>query len=242
MQLFYEPHFDAHAQLILVNPVESRHISKVLRKNIGDKVFITNGSGLLAKGIIKSNHPKKCEIGVLNIEEKMASKQQLHIAIAPTKANDRFEWFLEKATEIGIQEITPLLCEHSERRIIKLERYEKVLQAAMKQSLSSFLPKLNDLISFSDFITSEPARPGSEGGFDSTKFIAHCEDEPKENLSKLLGERNLILIGPEGDFSKSEIDLALSYDFKAVSLSDSRLRTETAGIVACHTANLMQSL
>lgn len=233
MQLFYEPDFDASAQHILVNPIESRHISKVLRKNIGDKVYITNGLGLLAEGIIKSNHPKKCEIEVLKINKKESPQHYLHIAIAPTKANDRFEWFLEKATEIGIQEITPLLCEHSERRTIKLERYEKVLQAAMKQSLSPFLPKLNALTSFSDFVNSE---------FNSTKLIAHCENEAKESLAKLVGETNLILIGPEGDFSKSEIDLALSKDFKATSLSESRLRTETAGIVACHTVNLIQSL
>lgn len=242
MQLFYEPHFDYSTQFILVNSVESRHISKVLRKNIGDNVFITNGKGLLAEGVVRSNHPKKCEIEVLKMDKKEASKHQLHIAIAPTKANDRFEWFLEKATEIGIQEITPLLCEHSERRTIKLERYEKVLQAAMKQSLNSFLPKLNELTSFSDFMSSESARSRHEVGFNSTKLIAHCEDEPKESLSKVVGEHNLILIGPEGDFSKSEIDLALSKDFKATSLSESRLRTETAGIVACHTVNLIQSL
>lgn len=242
MQLFYEPDFNTETQIILVNPVESRHISKVLRKNSGDKIFITNGSGLLAEGIIRSNHPKKCEIEVLKIDEKEASKHHLHIAIAPTKANDRFEWFLEKATEIGIQEITPLLCEHSERRTIKLERYEKVLQAAMKQSLNPFLPKLNELTSFSEFVSSESTRLKNEGGIDSTKFIAHCEDEPKEQLSKLVGENNLILIGPEGDFSKSEIDLALSKNFKAISLSESRLRTETAGLVACHTVNLIQSL
>lgn len=233
MQLFYEPLFDSSSQFILVNPVESRHISKVLRKNIGDKVFITNGLGVLAEGIIRSNHPKKCEIEVLKMDEKEASKHHLHIAIAPTKANDRFEWFLEKATEIGIQEITPLLCEHSERRTIKLDRYEKVLQAAMKQSLSSFLPKLNQLTPFSDVVSSEVK---------STKLIAHCEDQPKENLFKLVTEHNFILIGPEGDFSKSEIELALSKDFKAISLSESRLRTETAGIVACHTVNLIQSL
>lgn len=233
MQLFYEPLFDSSSHFILVNPVESRHISKVLRKNIGDKVFITNGLGVLAEGIIRSNHPKKCEIEVLKMDEKEASKHHLHIAIAPTKANDRFEWFLEKATEIGIQEITPLLCEHSERRTIKLDRYEKVLQAAMKQSLSSFLPKLNQLTPFSDVVSSEVK---------STKLIAHCEDQPKENLFKLVTEHNFILIGPEGDFSKSEIELALSKDFKAISLSESRLRTETAGIVACHTVNLIQSL
>ncbi|MFO7744775.1 MAG: 16S rRNA (uracil(1498)-N(3))-methyltransferase [Psychroflexus sp.] len=233
MQLFYEPNFDSSSQLITINAEESRHISKVLRKNIGDKILITNGSGLLAEGIIKSNHPKKCEVEVLKFEESVLPKNNLHIAIAPTKANDRFEWFLEKSTEIGIQEITPILCEHSERRTIKQERYEKVLQAAMKQSLNTFLPKLNKLTSFSEFIYSD---------LNNTKFIAHCEDEPKEKLSKVVAENNLIMIGPEGDFSQSEIGLALSKDFKPISLSESRLRTETAGIVACHTVNLIHSL
>jgi 16S rRNA (uracil1498-N3)-methyltransferase len=233
MQLFYEPHFDSSTTHIMVNPEESRHISKVLRKKIGDKIFVTNGLGLLAEGILSNPNPKKCEIEVINIQKSEASQHHLHIAIAPTKANDRFEWFLEKATEIGIQEITPLLCEHSERRTIKIERYEKVLLAAMKQSLSSFLPKLNTLTPFSDVVSSE---------FDSTKLIAHCEDEPKAQLTKAHGTDNLILIGPEGDFSTSEIDLALSKGFKAISLSESRLRTETAGIVACHTVNLMHSL
>ncbi|MFD0932316.1 16S rRNA (uracil(1498)-N(3))-methyltransferase [Psychroflexus salinarum] len=233
MQLFYEPNFDSSSQLITINAEESRHISKVLRKNIGDKILITNGSGLLAEGIIKSNHPKKCEVEVLKFEESVLPKNNLHIAIAPTKANDRFEWFLEKSTEIGIQEITPILCEHSERRIIKQERYEKVLQAAMKQSLNTFLPKLNKLTSFSEFIYSD---------LNNTKFIAHCEDGPKEKLSKVVAENNLIMIGPEGDFSQSEIGLALSKDFNPISLSESRLRTETAGIVACHTVNLIHSL
>lgn len=233
MQLFYEPNFDLSSQLIKVNADESRHISKVLRKNIGDLVTITNGSGLLAEGILKSNHPKHCEIEVAKIKVTETLKNYLHIAIAPTKANDRFEWFLEKCTEIGIQEITPLLCDHSERKVIKPERYEKVLLSAMKQSLKSHLPKLNKLTPFSDFVNSE---------LNSTKLIAHCEDESKQELSKLVGDNNTILIGPEGDFSRSEIDLALSKGYLATSLSDSRLRTETAGIVACHTVNLMQSI
>jgi 16S rRNA (uracil1498-N3)-methyltransferase len=233
MQLFYEPNFDSSSKFISINSEESRHISKVLRKNIGEEIAITNGSGLLANGVIKINHPKKCEVEVVSFQEKNTADNYLHIAIAPTKANDRFEWFLEKSTEIGIQEITPILCDHSERRVIKQERYEKVLQAAMKQSLNTFLPKLNKLTLFSDFINYETKH---------TKFIAHCEDEPKENLSKVINDNNLIMIGPEGDFSQEEIQLALTKDFKAVSLSGSRLRTETAGIVACHTVNLIQSL
>lgn len=233
MQLFYESNFTKESSIISISAEESRHISKVLRKNIGDQVYITNGSGLLAKGILRSNHPKKCEIEVSEIQEKQKPRTHLHIAVAPTKANDRFEWFLEKATEIGIQEITPLLCEHSERKVIKKERYEKVLLSAMKQSLSPFLPKLNPLTPFSDVINSE---------FNATKLIAHCANSPKEKLSKLCVEKNVILIGPEGDFSSTEIDKALANGFIATSLSESRLRTETAGIVACHTVNLIQNL
>ena len=233
MQLFYDSNFNAIDERIQVGAEESRHIAKVLRKQIGDNVSITNGKGLLVEGILRSNHPKKCEIEVLKRKQSNSPKTYLHIAIAPTKANDRFEWFLEKSTEIGIQEITPLLCDHSERKVIKWERYQKVLLSAMKQSLNTFLPKLNNLTPFIDFVNSS---------LDTNKLIAHCENEPKESLSKILSSSNTILIGPEGDFSSDEIQLALSKDFKAVSLSESRLRTETAGIIACHTTNLIQSL
>jgi len=233
MQLFYDSDFDTTDELIQVGAEESRHIAKVLRKQIGDNVYITNGKGLLVEGILTNNHPKKCEIEVLKREQSDSTKTYLHIAIAPTKANDRFEWFLEKSTEIGIQEITPLLCDHSERKVIKWERYQKVLLSAMKQSLNTFLPKLNDLTTFSDFVDSP---------LNTNKLIAHCENEPKAPLSKCVLSKNTILIGPEGDFSADEIQLAHSKDFKAVSLSDSRLRTETAGLVACHTTNLIQSL
>ena len=233
MQLFYDSDFDTTDELIQVGAEESRHIAKVLRKQIGDNVYITNGKGLLVEGILTNNHPKKCEIEVLKREQSDSPKSYLHIAIAPTKANDRFEWFLEKSTEIGIQEITPLLCDHSERKVIKWERYQKVLLSAMKQSLNTFLPKLNDLTTFSDFVDSP---------LNTNKLIAHCENEPKAPLSKCVLSKNTILIGPEGDFSADEIQLAHSKDFKAVSLSDSRLRTETAGLVACHTINLIQSL
>src|SRR5690606_7713857 len=157
---------------------------------------------------------------------------QLHIAIAPTKSIDRFEWFLEKATEIGISEITPLICFHSERRILKLERLEKVLIAAMKQTLTSYKPTLNQPVEFNDFLST------SSGN----KYIAHCEN-PKNKLSDVLvpKEPSTILIGPEGDFSKEEIDAAILNGYKPISLGSRRLRTETAGLVACHTAQLIQS-
>jgi 16S rRNA (uracil1498-N3)-methyltransferase len=168
---------------------------------------------------------------VVSTEQKEKQHNyHLHIAIAPTKNMDRFEWFLEKATEIGIDEITPIICSRSERKVIKTERCNRILLSAMKQSLKVHLPKLNEAISLNDFLKQD---------YEGAKYIAHCEDGEKKEL-KIVNktEKYLILIGPEGDFSPKEIDLALHNQFKAVSLGTSRLRTETAGIVAVHTLNL----
>ena len=154
----------------------------------------------------------------------------MHIAIAPTKNMDRFEWFLEKATEIGIDEITPIICSRSERKVIKTERCNRILLSAMKQSLKFHVPKLNEAISLNDFIKQD---------FEGTKYIAHCEEGNKTELKEKKKEkRTLMLIGPEGDFSPTEIEMVLQYQFKAVSLGTSRLRTETAGIIAAHTINI----
>jgi 16S rRNA (uracil1498-N3)-methyltransferase len=149
------------------------------------------------------------------------------LAVAPTKMNERYEWFLEKATEIGIQEITPIICEHSERKVIKTDRFQKILESAMKQSLHYYLPKLNEPIAYKDFIKKE---------FNGQKFIAHCEETDKKSLKNELEvcEDVTILIGPEGDFSIKEIQLAIESSFIPVSLGNTRLRTETAAIVACH--------
>jgi 16S rRNA (uracil1498-N3)-methyltransferase len=157
---------------------------------------------------------------------------RVHVAIAPTKNMERIEWFLEKATEIGIDHINPLLCCFSERKEIKGERLEKVMVSAMKQSLKAYLPQLDPLTRFSDFI-SQP--------FEGQKFIAHCDEQHRDVLKQLIlpNQQYLILIGPEGDFSPEEISLAIQAGFHPVSLGDSRLRTETAGLVACHTFNLM---
>jgi 16S rRNA (uracil1498-N3)-methyltransferase len=157
----------------------------------------------------------------------------LHLAVAPTKNTDRFEWFLEKATEIGVDEITPILCEHSERKVIKDDRLEKVVISAMKQSLKAYLPKLNPLTPLKDLLNAE---------FEGKKFIAHCYDLDKRELKNELTESSshLVLIGPEGDFSEEEIQLAITQQFIPVSLGESRLRTETAGVVACHTVNLLK--
>ena len=151
------------------------------------------------------------------------------MVVAPTKLNDRYEWFLEKATEIGVTEITPIICDHSERKFIKLERFEKKIQSAMKQSLKAFLPKINEAITFRNFLKSQ------ENNLDQ-KLIAHCEETNKKSLKSVLkaNDNTTLLIGPEGDFSTNEINGSIKAGFIPVTLGTSRLRTETAAIVACH--------
>ncbi len=226
MQLFYNPNLSKDTQQIVFDKAESRHIIKVLRKQTNDVLLITNGKGLVAKTSIESASDKKCIVKVISIDSKQKSRDYyLHIAIAPTKNNDRLEWFLEKATEIGIDEITPIICENSERKVVKLERLEKMVISAMKQSLQFYAPKLNAAISFSDFLKTD---------FDGVKYIAHCEDGEKESLKNSAKPKQniLILIGPEGDFSQNEINKALQENYSPISLGKTRLRTETAGIVA----------
>lgn len=228
MQLFYSEHISVNDTQFTFDKIESRHIVKVLRKQTGDQLYITNGKGILFKVEITIANDKKCLVTIVSFEEKKEDRNYyLHIAIAPTKNNDRYEWFLEKATEIGIDEITPIICKHSERKIIKKERFEKVLVSAMKQSLKFQLPKLNDAMTFSEFI-SKP----KEGNL----FIAHCEKTKKTSFKEALSTANklTVLIGPEGDFSTQEIDKAFATGFQPITLGESRLRTETAGIAATH--------
>ncbi len=229
MQLFYNPNISESTKEITFDKEESRHIVKVLRMKEGDTFSITNGKGSLFSAEILNANPKGCLVKILSEETQQPLPYHLHLAVAPTKLNDRYEWFLEKATEIGISEITPIICDHSERKTIKPERYEKILQSAMKQSLKAHLPVLNEAVSFKDFITSGKAS-------ENLKFIAHCEETDRKSLkSILLPKQNvLILIGPEGDFSSEEIELAKTNGFVPVSLGESRLRTETAAVVACH--------
>ncbi len=231
MQLFYNPNINNNESYFTFDKTESKHIVKVLRKQKGDTVYITNGKGILFESILINSDEKKCQVSIKSFQKETESlNYNLHIAIAPTKNIQRLEWFLEKATEIGITEITPILCKHSERKIIKKERLEKVLISAMKQSLKYTLPKLNEMISFSEFIKTNQSK---------NRFIAHCIDNEKYRLKQTLQlvkpkENITILIGPEGDFSLTEITFALNNKFKAVSLGNSRLRTETAGVVAVH--------
>ena len=228
MQLFYNPALTTQTKQFSFDKIESKHIVRVLRKKEGDKIFITNGLGQLFTSEILVADDKKCLVKIVNLETQQNDRNYyLHIAIAPTKLNDRFEWFLEKATEIGIDEITPIICEHSERKILKTDRMEKIIQSAAKQSLKFHFPKLNEPITFNAFMKTH---------FNGQLFIAHCEESSKKSLkSELKPALNyIILIGPEGDFSSKEIQQSLSNNFIPVSLGNSRLRTETAGLVAVH--------
>ncbi|SFU65311.1 16S rRNA (uracil1498-N3)-methyltransferase [Pustulibacterium marinum] len=231
MQLFYNPSIEAESTQFIFDNTESKHIVKVLRKTEGDILHITNGKGYLFTAEIVNAHHKNCEVKILKAEIQHKRHYYLHMVVAPTKMNDRYEWFLEKSTEIGVDEITPIICDHSERKVVKEERFEKIIQSAMKQSLSCYLPKLNKAITFSEYIDQKHT---------GLLFIAHCEDEEKYSLKRraIIDNDVTILIGPEGDFSIEEIKTAIDKGFAPVSLGDQRLRTETAAILAVHTVAL----
>jgi len=231
MNLFYDR--DITGQLYTLNKVDSNHLVRVLRIKIGETVFVTNGKGMLFECIVSDTNPKSCQIEIVNKTPGGDKRNfNLQIAIAPTKNISRFEWFLEKSTEIGVDCISPILCDHSERKTIKLDRLNRVITAAMKQSLKSFHPKLDDLININDLI---------EKPFQGQKIIAYVDNEIENELFNMCKPNvdTLVLIGPEGDFSKEEISKAIDNGFIPVKLGPSRLRTETAGIVACHTVNLV---
>jgi 16S rRNA (uracil1498-N3)-methyltransferase len=232
MQLFYISAIEGNA--CVLSEEESWHCTKVLRLKEGDEITMTDGRGNIHRGQLTKIHHKGCLVEITGTRPVARNSWQTHIAMAPTKNIDRFEWFLEKATEIGIDEITPLFCEHSERETVKLPRLEKVLISAMKQSLKAWLPKLNKPVKFREFIS---------GNHNGQKFIGYCETGNESALDKLYipGNDAVILIGPEGDFSKTEVELATTSGFVPVSLGASRLRTETAGIVACHTIVIRNS-
>jgi 16S rRNA (uracil1498-N3)-methyltransferase len=234
MHLFYDPSIAGHSHFL--DQQESAHCVRVLRLKENDIIYLTDGAGYLHKSKIISANPKKCELQIIEtLKEYNKSPYYLHIAIAPTKNIDRFEWFLEKSTEIGINEITPIICDRSERRIIKHERLIKVISSAMKQSLKAYLPNLNEQINLRDFL-----KKADEG----LNFVANCEEDSTNHLYKNCqpGGKTTILIGPEGDFSEEEISTALQMGYKNISLGNARLRTETAGIVACHTVSVFNQI
>jgi len=227
MQLFYCPELLNDASFL--SNEESSHCFKVLRKKVGDHIHLIDGIGGFYEAEITIASQKKVIFNVIKKWNQPQSRYSLHIAIAPTKNNDRFEWFLEKATEIGIDEVTPIICEHSERKIIKNERMEKIILSAAKQSLKSKLPKINKVTSFNDFMNKNHS---------SNCFISHCLPSQKKKLKNEVVSESTILIGPEGDFSTLEVEIALKNNFIPISLGSSRLRTETAGVIACHTIAL----
>ena len=228
MELFYNPTLTEATKSIQLDVQESGHLAKVLRKKEGDLICLTNGKGLEWKGKLTLVNPRACEVICEHVKTHNKPKFKLHLAVAPTKNIQRLEWVLEKATEIGVTHFTPMLCEHAERKVIKPERLEKIIITAMKQSQQFYLPHLNPLTSFEEVLVSDP----------KTKFIAHCKAGSKVLLDAVQLPKDCvetsILIGPEGDFSKEEIQMALDKDFQAVQLSKNRLRTETAALMAAH--------
>lgn len=232
MHVFYTP--DLQTDDYSLNEEESKHCNKVLRLVPGDHVFLVDGRGGFYEAEIVSAGKKNVTLHVVKAEQEYHKRNHhLHIAVAPTKNIDRLEWFLEKATEIGIDEVTPLICERSERKIIKEDRLFKVMTSAVKQSLQAYHPVLNPAISLTDFLKSAQ---------DGVKLIAHCEEgKPRQYISEIIAphQRYLILIGPEGDFSPNEIALALAQGFQPLTLGNTRLRTETAALAACFEVNYL---
>ena len=232
MHVFYTPD-------ILTNPElpeeEAGHCLRVLRLGIGSEIMLTDGKGCFYKAVISAATNKRCQVQIKEtIHQESFWKGHLHLAMAPTKNMDRIEWFAEKATEIGFDELSFLNCRFSERKVIKTDRVEKIVVSALKQSLKANKPVVNEMIDFKKFMDVD---------FPGNKFIAHCYEGEKIALKDAIvpGEDTLVLIGPEGDFSREEVEQAESKGFKAISLGKSRLRTETAALVAVHTMNLLNS-
>ncbi len=231
MHLFYTPGIEGNK--ITLPEIESIHCTKVLRLEKGALIQLIDGKGGFYKARITQTQAKKCEVEIIESESGYGKKNYyVHIAVAPTKNIDRIEWFIEKSTEIGIDEISFLQCTHSERKQINLERLEKIAVSAMKQSLKAYLPKINEMQKFDAFIKNPSLQ--------KNKFIAHLsEDRPISLKNSLIpNEDYCVLIGPEGDFSMEEIKAASSLGFQTVGLGTSRLRTETAAFAACHLCNL----
>ncbi|WP_178266658.1 16S rRNA (uracil(1498)-N(3))-methyltransferase [uncultured Phocaeicola sp.] len=232
MHVFYTPDIDTCPEL---PEEEAGHCLRVLRLGVGDEVMLTDGKGFFYKAVISAATGKRCQVKVVEkIEQEKFWKGHLHLAMAPTKNMDRIEWFAEKATEIGFDELSFLNCRFSERKVIKTERIEKIVVSAMKQSLKARKPIVNEMTDFAKFMQRD---------FQGQKFIAHCYEGEKPLLKEVLkpGEDALVLIGPEGDFSPEEVQKAEALGFQPISLGKSRLRTETAALVAVHMMNLFNS-
>ena len=233
MHLFYTPDIEPSHPQYFLSEEESKHCVRVLRLNVGNEVQLIDGRGGLYIAQIKDAHPKRTILQVTSVQQECQKRNHyLHIAIAPTKNIERLEWFLEKATEIGVDEISLIICQRSERKEAKTDRLNKIITSAIKQSLKAYHPVLNEAESLAKLLAKN---------FEGQKFIAHCEEGDKGNLKDMikLHGRYLILIGPEGDFTPKEIEEALNNDFKAITLGESRLRTETAALEACFEINFL---
>lgn len=236
MYLFYCPDIESKQTL---SEEESAHCVRVLRYSVGDEILITDGRGTTYTARITNPHPKHCDFEIISREKQQPHHNfHLHIAVAPTKNIERLEWAIEKCVEIGVDEITPLLCRFSERKQLRTDRLEKIILSAAKQSLTPYLPVLHELTPYDEFIqmANDKWQITNE-----QRFIAHCYKDEKRLLKDEIeqGRDVLVLIGPEGDFSEKEVSDALAAGFAPVSLGNSRLRTETAAVVACHTAVLV---
>ena len=230
MHLFYTPEIagDTH----VLDESESKHAIRVLRLKKGDTVILIDGVGGWYEARIQDEHPKACLLNITrHVENFKPLPYQLHIAISPTKNLDRFEWFLEKATEIGISQVTPLICKRSERKQLKTDRLERILVSAMKQSLKAYKPILSEAVVMDQFLKKESS---------GTLSIAHCYPQDRMSLQDLepTGQYT-ILVGPEGDFTEEEVDAALRSGYKPLHLGESRLRTETAGVHICSAISIL---
>ena len=225
MRLFYNKDLTEDDSRLIIEREESRHLVRVLRKKVGDTIYVTNGKGILFTTKIDVINKNNTELKIINSKKESKTKFHINIAVAPTKNNDRIEWFIEKSTEIGINTISTILCEKSERKKIKMDRLEKISISAMKQSLQLHKPIIQELVSFEEFIKNCKSED---------KFIAHCKESKKLFLNncRLKAKTISVLIGPEGGFSDNEIELAEKHGFISVSLGNNRLRTETAAIAA----------
>lgn len=231
---FYAPNIE---ETLTLPESDSQHCIRVLRMKSGDMIEVIDGKGFRYECRLLEAHSKRATVEIVNKESiPLCWRNHITIAVAPTKHLDRMEWLVEKMTEIGVNRITPLLCRHSERKEIKVERIEKIAISAMKQSLKTVLPQIDDMTPIKEVVSTYKAEQ---------KFIAYCDksiprllfsNEYKPNLD------TLILIGPEGDFSPEEIKLALEYGYKPISLGDNRLRTETAALAACHTCHVINQI
>ncbi len=232
VNLFYQPLIPDGVRYL--DAVESKHSAKVLRKKNGDDILITDGKGFFYNAIIKKADIQQCHFEIAEKVAQTPYRHRIHIAISPTKNPDRIEWFVEKAIELGVDEITLIGCDHTERSNLKVERLEKLAISAMKQSLKATLPGITPTIKFSEIVRRSSA---------SSKYIAYVDGDNPNHLKNIAIPHSdyLVLIGPEGDFSREELNLALENNFQKVSLGSGRLRTETAGLAACHILNLVNT-